>query len=821
MKIAVVTEVLNNHSGSRAPINLALALRYGTVKQKNKVIIFSLAKNSNRVLKKTLEKQGLSVILFENAKLIAGFKLLLTLRSLKPDVISFHATTTFLIFAKLSNIPIVKTYYGTQHDAHYESIFPQKISTFDKIFNLLLNWVVLFLENLQFKISDKTIGISKYTQKQALKLFAEKIEYVYLGSNLLNSSNSSNGKYILSVSRFTPYKGFHKLLKLIKKYPIIIVGSTEKRDYLNYLKKIKGPNSQIKVNVSDQELSTLYKNCLFLACFDKYPFFGMPILEAASFSKTTVALNYGAVPELIENGKTGYVAENEKEFKKMADKLIKNPSLVQKLGTNAKIRSNQFDWNKTATSYLNIFKNVKPNFLSSIEIFLIIIIAIIIRVAFLNQHDFWFDEAFTYFIAEKNIKSTIIASLGDNTPPLYYILLSLWMRLGTTSVVWMRSFSLIFGALTIPLIYFFTKKIFSKEIAKTTAFLSTLSPLFLYFSAETRMYTLLTFLTLASTFALYLYSKKGTLINLVLFNTLFVISIYVHYIAVLLLIPVWILILKTKLIKNFLVSQISALIFVLPLFYGYFNFEHPNVFSTPALIALPATFASFIAAGTGIFSIQNYFDNLISLTIFAITYLYFALLTIKSLANIKDNNQMILFFLFFPIIMLFAANLFIPVFSVRSTIVLAPFFYIMLAKTLSSLPILCTYIALMLFLALDTLLLVSPTLKGPSLKATVNLIDREIANAHTSILSYYPFLYYNPSSKNLLIGKNPLSKTTQSIIGGYKTEIESLPYTFYLTEYENGQDANEVNELKNVLNKKYSILNSWNLQGIKIKLLSQ
>lgn len=824
MKIAVITEALNIRSGSRAPINLAIALS----KLKNEVTVLSLSKNSILSLKKDLENQGLKVTLFGQPKLISTFKLIRTLLALKPDVISFHATLTFLIASRLTNIPIVKTYYGTQLDAYLENVFPGKITAFDKIANYALNFIVIFVDRLQLLLADKTVAISSYCANQVKLLFGKKIDYIYLGSNLIDGGSYKNqrvGEFILSVSRFTPYKGFHKLIEACRKLPLIIVGSEEKKRYFRYLLSIKGKSHQLKINVNDSELAALYQKCVFLASFDNYPFFGMPILEAATFSKPAIALNRGAISELIMNKETGYVAQNEQEFTKLAKKLYTNTKLVKKLGAHAKAYAQNFTWEKTATSYLKIFKSINRSPNIPLGLILTILGGVFIRILFVNQHDFWFDEAFSYFIARNDLPEIIMASLSDNTPPLYYILLHFWLKLGTTPLA-MRLLSLIFGTLLIPLIYYLAKKIFDTKTGIFSAQIMAFSPLFIYFSQEARMYSMLTFLTLASVYFFYIfYQESKNLRSLILFTICLSLSIYTQYIASLLLIPFNLLILNSKKptqIKYFSCAQLAILILVFPLLLMYLKFTHPAVYSTKAYMAIPATFASFVTASTGIIALRNYFQNLLVLAIVTIAIVFFGLIFLKATLKFKDkNNQTILIFFWASILTLSAVSLVLPIFSVRSTIILAPFFYLLVANPLGESKPIFRFLALSLLIIINIALLTDSNLKGPSFLKAAEMIPQEVTIAHISILTYYPFRFYEPSKNNILVGTNPLSETTKMIIGGKNPTINSLPDTFYLVEIENGQDPKEITRINHILANNYLAKTVSYQQGLTLKLLSK
>ena len=83
----------------------------------------------------------------------------------------------------------------------------------------------------------------------------------------------------------------------------------------------------------------------------------------------------------------------------------------------------------------------------------------------------------------------------DNHPPLYFVLLHLWLNLfcssGETVNLWAgRALPVLFGILAIPAFYFVTKNIFrSSLIAHLSALLIAVSPYSIFISQEARHYT--------------------------------------------------------------------------------------------------------------------------------------------------------------------------------------------------------------------------------------------------------------------------------------------------------------------------------------------
>jgi mannosyltransferase len=133
---------------------------------------------------------------------------------------------------------------------------------------------------------------------------------------------------------------------------------------------------------------------------------------------------------------------------------------------------------------------------------IITLAAFVLRVFHLDVQSLWYDEAFSAYLAHFDLATITARTAADIQPPLYYYLLNFWITLTGDSEFALRFFSLGFGVLTIPLLYAMARRLFDETIALVAALLATMSPLYVWYSQEARMYTLITFLLLLSSYAL-------------------------------------------------------------------------------------------------------------------------------------------------------------------------------------------------------------------------------------------------------------------------------------------------------------------------------
>lgn len=137
---------------------------------------------------------------------------------------------------------------------------------------------------------------------------------------------------------------------------------------------------------------------------------------------------------------------------------------------------------------------------------------------------FWRDEAFSYLMARLPIHTLLWSTAQDANPPLYYLLLKLWMGLFGGSEVALRSLSLVFFWATIYVVYLILKNIYKVSAKKSLLYLLLFigNPLLHYYAFEARMYSMTAFLA-----TLLFYVLMGKKYRLYAYVALA--ALYTHY----------------------------------------------------------------------------------------------------------------------------------------------------------------------------------------------------------------------------------------------------------------------------------------------------
>ncbi len=148
----------------------------------------------------------------------------------------------------------------------------------------------------------------------------------------------------------------------------------------------------------------------------------------------------------------------------------------------------------------------------------IVVVSVVLHFYGLGKQSLWIDEIFTLRNIECKWSEVLHTSISlNNSPPLYYYCNKLFCSVFGYSEIALRFLSALFASLSIVMLYFFTKEIFSKKIALLSAFLLAINPLALWFAHEARNYTMVVFLLLFSLLFALKYWKTKEIKHLLLF----------------------------------------------------------------------------------------------------------------------------------------------------------------------------------------------------------------------------------------------------------------------------------------------------------------
>ena len=145
---------------------------------------------------------------------------------------------------------------------------------------------------------------------------------------------------------------------------------------------------------------------------------------------------------------------------------------------------------------------------------LVLLLALGLRLYGLSRESYWNDEAFSvHHAGQKSVSEVnMFVSQTEAVPSGYYILLHYWMKLFGNSEVATRLLSVVFGSVSVLVLFLIVQRLFDANVALLSSFFMAISMLEVLYSQEARVYILFTFLVLLSVyFFVRIYQNRGML----------------------------------------------------------------------------------------------------------------------------------------------------------------------------------------------------------------------------------------------------------------------------------------------------------------------
>jgi 4-amino-4-deoxy-L-arabinose transferase-like glycosyltransferase len=155
-----------------------------------------------------------------------------------------------------------------------------------------------------------------------------------------------------------------------------------------------------------------------------------------------------------------------------------------------------------------------------------------LRVHDIEANDVWVDEANSILTAKQPWSVILDMLKRDSSPPLYYFLLKMWMGIAGDGPTALRLPSTLFSLILVVCVYNVGVREFSRRVGLWAAFLVAISPSQVFYSQQTRMYTLLPLLALAAWWLLVRYLRDGRARDFWLSMLLTAAALYTHTFAI-------------------------------------------------------------------------------------------------------------------------------------------------------------------------------------------------------------------------------------------------------------------------------------------------
>lgn len=171
----------------------------------------------------------------------------------------------------------------------------------------------------------------------------------------------------------------------------------------------------------------------------------------------------------------------------------------------------------------------------------------------------WSDESYSAYLVKGDFGDIMQMAALDVHPPLFYIVLKMWSSVFGTTEIAMRFMSVFFGLIAIIFTYQLLKRLFKFRIAAVGTFFMAISPMFIRYSQEIRMYTMVTAIVLMATYFLSLaidnIRKQNGGKYWIIYGVLVAVGMWTHYFTIFIWITQLIIVMKKlggkkKLLKN-------------------------------------------------------------------------------------------------------------------------------------------------------------------------------------------------------------------------------------------------------------------------------
>ena len=132
---------------------------------------------------------------------------------------------------------------------------------------------------------------------------------------------------------------------------------------------------------------------------------------------------------------------------------------------------------------------------TAVGLTLLVGVSLLLRTTALHAR-YWIDEGLSVGIAQHPLEDIPGLLRQDGSPPLYYLLLAVWIRIAGHGEADTHVLSLAFALLCVPVAFLAVRALFGTAAGWWAAVLAATSPFLTFYAQETRMYTLVALLSL-------------------------------------------------------------------------------------------------------------------------------------------------------------------------------------------------------------------------------------------------------------------------------------------------------------------------------------
>lgn len=277
---------------------------------------------------------------------------------------------------------VAKKTFGKPHVFTYHGFAPIRIWRNPRQQMKMVDHRIGTFFALRFGV-DRIITVSRFLERELVDSYKLDENMIHVIHNCIDTEKFNpkvegdeiRRKYglgdvpiVLYLGRLAPYKGVHHLIRAI---PLILrvkpevkflIAGSRRYDMLNLpgmARSLGVRKSVIFTGFVPDKLVPKFYACCDIFCYPSlWEGFGLPVAEAGATGKPVVAFRMCAIPEVVENGLTGLLAEPD--HTKLADAvitLLEDEEMRRKMGREARNRiSRLFSWRRMVEKTLKVYE---------------------------------------------------------------------------------------------------------------------------------------------------------------------------------------------------------------------------------------------------------------------------------------------------------------------------------------------------------------------------------------------------------------------------------------------------------------------------------
>ncbi len=253
----------------------------------------------------------------------------------------------------------------------------------------------------------------------------------------------------------------------------------------------------------------------------------------------------------------------------------------------------------------------------------ILIVASGLRFAFLGRNSFWFDEAVVASVAQAKWQDILpILRIRDTHPPLFYLMMKVWVGLAGTGEAALRIPSACFSVASVVLTYALMRQVSTGRVSLLSALLVSTAPFEIWSGQMARMYAFLGALAIGSTLMLVLGVTRHRWGYWVAYAAAATLMVYTHNLAFFVLVAhgLWVTSYERRHLGRWLAASAAVAVLYTPWVPSFwYQATHLHWFLAPFYADKPpylklGDLLGLFAFGGSLFGMPSYFFSNTSLT---------------------------------------------------------------------------------------------------------------------------------------------------------------------------------------------------------------